>query len=120
MQYRVLRQASALGAALGTRVVAVHNVSCLSTPLGSCLDAGVSPAPELPRRMLAELRVPLDLVVTTDVDPARAIVEQAEHHRSGIIVVGARSRSRGRFEASVPSEVIERSRCSVLVTSLEP
>jgi nucleotide-binding universal stress UspA family protein len=55
-----------------------------------------------------------------DRDPVRAIVEQAEHHRSGIIVVGARSQSSGRFEASVPSEVIERSRCSVLVTSLEP
>jgi nucleotide-binding universal stress UspA family protein len=120
VQYRVLRQASALGAALGSRVIAVHNVSCLSTPLGSCLDAGASPAPELPRRMLAELPAPVDLVVTTDLDPVRAIVEQAEHHRSGIIVVGARPRSSGRFEASVPSEVIERSRCSVLVTSLEP
>jgi nucleotide-binding universal stress UspA family protein len=119
-QYRVLRQASALGAALGTRVIAVHNVSCLSAPLGACLDAGVSPAPELPRWMLAELPAPLDLVVTTELDPARAIVEQAEHHRSGIIVVGARFRSSGRFEASVASDVIERSRCSVLVTSLEP
>ena len=119
IRYRVVRQASALGAALGSRVIAVHNVSCLSTPLGSCLDARVSPAPELPRRMLAELPVPLQFVVTTDLDPVRAIVEQAEHHRSGIIVVGARSQSSGRFDASVPSEVIERSRCSVLVTSLE-
>jgi nucleotide-binding universal stress UspA family protein len=118
-QYRVLRQASALGAALGTRVIAVHNVSCLSTPLGSCLDAGMCPAPELPRWMLAELATPLDLVVTTELDPARAIVEQAQHHRSGIIVVGARSRPGLRFEASVPAEIIERSGCSVLVTSLE-
>jgi hypothetical protein len=54
-EYRVLRQASALGAALGARVVAVHNVSCLSTPLGACLDGGAKPASELPRRMLAEL-----------------------------------------------------------------
>jgi nucleotide-binding universal stress UspA family protein len=119
-QYRVLRQASALGAALGTRVIAVHNVSCLSTPLGSCFDAAVSPAPELPRWMLAELPAPLDLVVTTEIDAVGAIVEQAQHHRSGIIVVGARSRPGRGAEASVPSEVIERSRCSVLLTSLEP
>jgi nucleotide-binding universal stress UspA family protein len=117
-EYRVLRQASALGAALGARVVAVHNVSCLSTPLGACLDGGAKPAPELPRRMLAELPASLDLIVTTELDPVGAILEQAQQHRSGIIVVGTRSRSGRLLEPSVPSEIIDRSRCSVLVTSL--
>lgn len=117
-EYRVLREASALGAALGSRVVAVHNVSCLSTPLGACLDAGVKPVPELPMRMRAELPTPLDLVVTTEIDPVGAILEQARHHGSGVIVVGTRSRADRRFEPSVPSEIIDRSRWSVLVTSL--
>lgn len=117
-RYRVLREASALGAALGARVVAVHNVSCLSTPLGACLDAGARPAPELPRRMLAELPVSPDLVITTELDPVGAIIEQAQQHRSGLIVVGARPQSSRRSGASVPSELIARSGCSVLVTSL--
>ena len=117
-EYRVVRRASALGAALGSRVVAVHNVSCLSTPLGACLDAGANPVPELPRRMLSELPAPLDWVVTTELDPVSAILQQAQQHRSDMIVVGARPRADRRGQASVPSEVIDRSRCSVLVTSL--
>lgn len=117
-EYRVIRQATTLGAALGARVVAVHNVSCLSAPLGGCLEAGVKPAPELPRRVRTEQPAPLDLVVTTEMDPVGAIIEQAQRHGSGIIVVGTRSRSGRRFEPSVPSEIVDRSRCSVLVTSL--
>jgi nucleotide-binding universal stress UspA family protein len=118
-RYPVVRQASALGAALGARVVAVHNVRCLSNPLGVCPDAGARPVLELPRQMLAELPASLDLIVTTEVDPVGAILEQAQRHRSGVIVVGARSRSGRRSDVSVPLEVIARSRCSVLVTSLE-
>ncbi|HTV24709.1 MAG TPA: universal stress protein [Polyangiaceae bacterium] len=118
-QYRVLRQASALGTALGARVVAVHNASCLSEAPDAGLEAEVCPVPELPTRMLAELPASLDLVVTTELDPVGAILGQARHHHSGIIVVGTRARPGRRVAASVPSEVIDRSGCTVLVTSLD-
>lgn len=117
-KYRVVRQASALAAAFGTGVVAVHNISGLSTPLGACLDTGLEPAPQLPRRVLTELPAPLHLVVTTEMDPVGAVLAQAQHHGSDVIVVGTRSRSGRRVERSVPSDIIDRSRCSVLVTWL--
>jgi nucleotide-binding universal stress UspA family protein len=118
-RYRVVRQASALGVALGSPVIAVHNVRCLSAPLGACLDAGARPIPELPRRVLADLPAAPELVVTTEVDSAGAILEQAQRHRSALIVVGARTRGARRSMSSIPAEIIARSRCSVLVMALE-
>lgn len=117
--YPVVRQASALGVALGAPVVAVHNVTCLSTPLGACLDAGARPIPELPRRVMADLPASPELVVTTEIDSAGAILEQAQRHRAALIVVGARKRSARHPQRSISSAVIARSPCSVLVMSLE-
>lgn len=115
--YRVLRRATELGAALRASVVAVHNVSCLSErPVAS--EASVNPAPQVPRRVIADLPTPLDLVVTTETDTVGAILDQAELRRSRMIVVGTRRRSGP--PGSVPAAVIERSRCSVLVTALAP
>jgi nucleotide-binding universal stress UspA family protein len=120
--YRVLRRATELGAALDASVVAVHNVSCLSTPLGVHVDGCVKPAPEFPKRIAGQLPVPFAMVVTTEVDPVDAILAQALRHRSPLIVVGTRRRRMGALHRlkSVPAEIVDRCRCSVLVTPLEP
>lgn len=118
--YRVVRRATEWGAVFDAAVVAVHNVSCLSAPLGAFGEAGVQPAPELPRRVIAQLSGPLDLVVTTDLDPVEAILDQALRHRSPMIVVGTRRRRGQLRRPRVPAEIVDRAQCSVLVTSLEP
>jgi nucleotide-binding universal stress UspA family protein len=121
-QYRVVRQASEWGATLAAPVMAVHNVSCVAAPIGRFYKARPKPPPALPRRVRAELPAPLDMVVTTDLDPVDGVLDQALRHESRIIVVGTRPR-RGpapHHDHSVAAQIIDRSRCSVLVTSLEP
>jgi nucleotide-binding universal stress UspA family protein len=120
--YRVVRRASEWGATLAAKVMAVHNVSCVTAPLGRFYKGRPKPPPALPRRVRAELPAPLDMVVTTDLDPVDGVLDQAHQHESRIIVVGTRP-PRGQAPPhghSVPAEIIDRSRCSVLVTSLEP
>lgn len=119
-RYRVIRRATEWGAVFDASVVAVHNVSCLSMPAGAFDHAGARPAPELPRRLIAELPGSLDMVVTTDLDPVEAILDQAQRHQSRLIVVGARRRRAQVRRPRVPVEIVDRARCPVLVTSLEP
>jgi nucleotide-binding universal stress UspA family protein len=119
-RYRVVRRAVELGSVLESSVVAVHNVSCLSVPPRCSVTAGAWAAPQLPRRVISQLSTPLDMVVTTEIDPVDAVLEQSRRHCTRMIVVGTR-RPPGHMyrRASIPAEIIDRSRCSVLVTSLE-
>jgi nucleotide-binding universal stress UspA family protein len=49
-----------------------------------------------------------------------AVLEQSRRHSSRIIVVGTRRPLKHMYRrASIPAEIIDRSPCSVLVTSLE-
>lgn len=118
-EYRVVRRATEWGALFDAPVVAVHNVSCLSSPLGALSTPCVRPAPELPSHVAVALPGSLDMVVTTDLDPVEAILDQALRRQSRMIVVGARRRSGQVPRPRVPAEIVDRARCSVLVTSLE-
>jgi nucleotide-binding universal stress UspA family protein len=119
-RHRVVRRAVELGAVLDSSVVAVHNVSCLAAPPRFSTGVGVWAAPQLPRRVISQLSAPVDMVVTTEVDPVDAVLEQSRRRSTRMIVVGTRRPPRDKSRrVSVPAEIIDRSRCSVLVTSLE-
>lgn len=121
----LLRRVVALGAQLGTPVVAMHNVSCLSAPIGhdSPTLAAASPIPcagdprESRLQRAARRMAPLSTVLTREIDPVDAILEQALVQRAHTIVVGVRPRSWfERFIApSVTAEVLNRADRSVLV-----
>jgi nucleotide-binding universal stress UspA family protein len=84
------------------------------------MRAGAWAAPQLPRGLISQLSAPLDMVVTTEVDPVDAVLEQSRRHSTRMIVVGTRRPPRHMYRrASIPAEIIDRSPCSVLVTSLE-
>jgi nucleotide-binding universal stress UspA family protein len=121
----VVARAVTLGAQLGGSVIALHNVSCVgwSVPFASPALAPALPVPDADlaretRARVVERLAPLSTVVTSDIDPARAIVDQARVHRVHTIVVGTSARSRfERFLApSVAADVVKRADRSVLVT----
>ena len=122
--YWVLRKAVELGERLKAPVVAVHNVSCL--PAAFNLQPTLGLAGEREGRETRALRLlragerldaSIETVVSTEIDPVDAILEQAEVHDAHMIVVGTRRRqSLGRSLArSVAAEVVNRSDRSVLV-----
>lgn len=126
--YWVLRKAVELGEQLKAPVVAVHNVSCLPTAFNLELTPAAlaarerSGGKETPAlrlvRASARLDTPIETVLSTEIDPVDAILDQARVHDARMIVVGTRRRrSLGLgMTRSVPAEVVNRSDRSVLVT----
>lgn len=126
--YWVLRKAVELGERLKAPVVAVHNVSCLpatlSLELTPCAEGSRDQPDVNETRALRlvhaseKLDAPIETVVSTEVDPVDAILDQAQVHDAHTIVVGTRPRRPlgRRIARSVAAEVVNRSDRSVLVT----
>jgi nucleotide-binding universal stress UspA family protein len=121
----VVERAVTLGSQLGGTVIAMHNMGCAgwAVPIGSPVLAAAISGPDvaladLTRARIVERLSPFSTIVTSEVDSARAIVEQARVHRVDTIVVGtsARSRLERFFAPSVAAEVVTRADRSVLVT----
>jgi nucleotide-binding universal stress UspA family protein len=121
----VLEQALDFGHRLGRRVVALHNVRCLSA--GVCApDAGLTTLSPLPVTSAAsparlgrvtERLAPASTILTNEFSSAGAISAQAHELHARAIVVGTRRRSWfGRFiEPSVAAAVVDRAECCVLI-----
>jgi nucleotide-binding universal stress UspA family protein len=126
----VLQKARALGRQLGAPVVALHNVTRIASTVsvGSPLLAPLllAPMPAPASAPLHEARVarvkerlgPMTTIVTNELDPVRAIIDQARRYRAHTIVVGTRPRSWfERFiNPSIAAAVVDGADRSVLVT----
>ena len=120
----VLDQALDWGARFGSPVVALHNVSSLSTA-SSVSEAdlatlaapmrGVASTTRLGR--VSERLAPSSTILSNELNPVDAILEQARRQQTRAIVVGTRSRSwfERLIEPSVAAAVVERAECSVLI-----
>lgn len=127
--FSVLRSAAEVARLLKQPMIAFHNVDPLSvmsgravTSTGVVLTGGVPKATR--RESLVSvsrwLQIDPNPILRTDLDPAHAIMDEAEAREASIIVVGARSRPwwRRLMSEHVPVRVANQSQLAVLVTPI--
>lgn len=108
----VLQKAAEIGRELGAAVVALH--SWRDSTIGQGSPATLEQCQERLARAAGRFDGPFEPIVQHAVDPVQGILEQAQAHDAGIIIVGTRPRP-GRSLASAAAQLIGRARRSVLV-----
>lgn len=128
-RYPVLHEASELARQLAQQVVAVHNLAPLlelgihaSWPVAILSDAsGLQARKRKLANATAQLAAVSQTVISQDSSTVDAILQQARSRSADLVIVGTRPRSRfDRFvRGSVASQVVDRSRRSVLVVPMD-
>jgi nucleotide-binding universal stress UspA family protein len=123
--FPVLAEGARLGAVLRRSIVAFHDATTASAAEGTksrgTVGGGGCKDPALRLHEAARfILTPCACAVSTEGDPASAILREATSLRADVVVVGVHRRSfwRRLFHGSVAARVVRRATCSVVVAPL--